>query len=296
MTKKALLFTLFLLLTASIPFLFCGCFDHQSHYDFMAYESGDIYTCQIDEQTSFWYSPEYVYGEWHKGDTVVPVKLSFRVASSAADSPLKWIQLHFFNEYGSPFAQVRLLINSTNAEHSIIDQMYDFEVLDPQYQAFVDEQLNGVNFEGIEIKKLKKDVAYHESLYAPILNFFSEEATYILEGTDMWFVGTPATEEYYTNNSVYSEGYGFFKTQAEKTEHSYFCIMVIRTPGRLMGEQESTWVYLDYYFTQYGYYSGDRFVLFTDEQGVFIRLELNGETQKVYIRKATPETDPQRDF
>lgn len=288
MTKKVLLFTLFLLLTASIPFVFCCCSNQQADAEFIAFESGDVYTCQIDEQTSFWYSPEYVYGEWSRGDTVIPMKLSFYCMTEGV---LSHAYITLYDEYCSPFAQIRLRVNlyKMTPEQCRCRLMYETKVFEPRYQTFVDEQLSDVDFEGIVIKKVKKEVECHESLFAPMLNFFSEAATYVLEGTDMWFVGTPTDEEYYNSNSIINKGPGYGENRSTGSIVSTY-FEVGRSNGDRWKEHQTDPIKLTDTVNSY------RYILLADAQGIYIRMTLNGEEQKVYIRKATPETDPQRDF
>ena len=65
--KTLVLFLIFLF----IVMLCSGCLENNPMFEdsdnFLSFEEGDVYTCTINDDVNFWYSPIDMYGEWTIG-------------------------------------------------------------------------------------------------------------------------------------------------------------------------------------------------------------------------------------
>lgn len=279
------------LLMCFFIFTFCGCTSQvldslmalpmlQTSSDFAKFEEGDLYTCQIDEEASFWYSPEYLYGEWIRKGTVAPIKLSFDTGVGRSGGSVFELSIHFYDDLGNRFAAIHISMegglgnSKTNAKRALSKKLSGVEVFDAAYQDFIDTEISALTFEDLEVKKIKQQADLHESVFT---NFISYFGLHIIERPG---IHLSKHSGFWLN---FSEG-GTRYTCADLGELCTITLPDQRGSHMVLKISEP--------IDSVKQYPGDHpaeYELFMDEDGVYIWLETDGEKEKARIKMETAE-------
>jgi hypothetical protein len=279
--------------------LFIGCTENNSMFesanDFLSFKEGDVYTCKINSDVSFWYSPMDMYGEWTNGKTVIPIKM--RSAMEGMPRVCSHYAVDFFDEYGCRFGTLVLCMSNnslkidTTSKKSISLKLERVELLNSDYQAFLDDQFIDLNWEGVVIKKVKMEVSSENSTFQPLEAWANANLDEVLvcEEGGFWF--------------SLSSGKGYCKNTSATAD-------VICCKITAFNPYPAIW-YEDYDLLG-GYYGEpcvklymfdecnssilQTYEIFADEEGYYIWLGTEEEPVKAYLTKATEENDPRREF
>ena len=283
-----------------IVMLCSGCLENNPMFEdsdsFLSFEEGDVYTCTINDDVNFWYSPIDMYGEWTNGETVVPIKM--RDGNSGKPRVCSHYVVDFFDEYGCRIGSIVLCMSDnslkmdTTANRSICLKLEKVEVLNGDYQEFLDDQFANLNWEGVVIRKEKKEVSLKASVFQPLEAWGNTGLDKVLtcdEG-DFWF--------------LLSSGKGYWKDNPAAEDVLCFMITPFTPYPPKWYDKE-----LD---IRGGYYSEPcvklymidgsnnsvlkSYEIFADQEGYYILLESEEEPIKARLTKATSDADPRLDF
>ena len=264
--------------------------------DFLSFEQGDMYTCTINDDVSFWYSPIDMYGEWTSGDTIVPVKLTYQgIGQPRVDYSLS---VDFFDRQGCRIGVLRMCMSDnafnsdTTAKQSKCLNISETKVLNTEYQKLFEELFADLTLEGAIIRKEKREVSSKDSVFQPLLSWGDTDCDEILHCVEggFWF-WISSGEGYWYGNPITTDVLKFkISSQWTNFDERYYADQDLM--GGYYSESCVKLYMMDYVdnsvLTSYE--------IFADQAGYYIWLESEEEPIKARLTKATADTNPRRDF
>ena len=140
---------------------------------FLAFEEDDVYTCKVNDDTSFWYCPIGMYGEWTRGETVIPIKM--RDGAIGQPRVCHHYCIDFFDAYGCRMGGLMLCMgdnafvnDDTTDTQSTCLKLEKSDIFNESYRELMEEQLAELEWEGVVIQKEKKSVTVEGSVFGPM--------------------------------------------------------------------------------------------------------------------------------
>ena len=268
----------------------------EGFHDFLSFEEGDVYTCAINDDTSFWYSPFDMYGEWMKGETVIPITLSYQgIGQPRVDYSLS---VNFFDQNGCRIGSLLLRMSDnafntdTTAQQSKCLNVRKTTILNTEYQEFLEEQFANLTWDGVVVKKANKEVYSKNSVFYPLLSWAKTDHDEMLlcEEGEFWFWIT-SSEGYWYDNPLTTDVLKFvISSQWPNPDQSYYADQDLM--GGYYSEPCVKLYMMDYIqnsvLTSYE--------IFADQDGYYILLESEEAPIKARLTKASSDADPRLDF
>jgi len=274
--RKALLLFVALLVTV----LLSGCISSETWCKFTEHGEKDVYTCTLNDDTQFWYSPTYLYGEWTKGEETVPMTIYF-TAGFGNEYETNCL-LRFHDEYGSCMAELVMEMNEyrTNSSKSLCEAAGKLIVYDVEKQEMLQSLVDGIEFVGQTVYKAEKDIPSYTPIQQSIFDFLAQsEPGFYCEDFDFWF--TVANPTYYREYlRDYSVGLGLINGK-------WISFDVVIRQDTLT---KSAWFY--------NYEPGMVYLpmVCLDENGYFLRYKEGDTIHCARLERVTAETDPRKEI